>query len=97
MQTNLLLLLIANLLWLPTAHTQSLTTIPDTASKEAYDPDSYVAIGLTGRVILGYQQMRDLYEGQGFESLRLQEFVTIGLGLDLGDRFNLNFGFDRFF
>ena len=98
MKTNLLLLLPLILLWLPATHAQLLTAVPNsTESTEAFEVGSYVAIGFTGRAVLGYRQMRNLYDEQGFSSLPLQEFLTLGYGLDLGGRFYLNFSWDRSF
>lgn len=101
MKTHLLLLLLfAGIVWLPTAHTQLLTPIPDTTNNtgpDESDLNHYVAAGLTSRVTSGYRQMRDFYSKQGFDELFLDQVFTLGAGFRLFDRYHLEVSFDRSF
>jgi|GEM_PF-6449586 len=100
MKTHLLLLLLASILWLPTAHTQLLTPIADTTKNTGPDPSDlnhYIAVGFTARAASGYRQMRDFYSRQGFEDLFLEEIVTLGAGFRLWDRYHLEVSLDRSF
>lgn len=100
MKTHLLLLLLAGIMWLPTAHSQLLTPIPDTsrnAGPDASDLNHYIAVGFTGRVTSGYRQMRDFYSSQGFDNLFLHEVATLGAGFRFWDRYHLELSVDRSF
>lgn len=98
MKTHLLLLLLAGIAWLPTAHTQLLTPIPDTTNAnkpELSDVNHYAAVGFSSRVTSGYRQMRDFYDSQGFDNFFLDQVLTFGAGFRFGDRYHLELGFDQ--
>ncbi|MEL7422642.1 MAG: hypothetical protein AAFN81_06610 [Bacteroidota bacterium] len=100
MKTNLLSALITCIICLPVAHTQVLTPIPDTTIQidtVVQDFDSYVAVGLTARVNLGYQEMRRFYEEVGFDYLNLLEYVTAGFGLRYKQNIHFNAAFELSF
>ena len=90
MKNNLLLLsLFATLIWLPNAHAQVLTEIQDTNTELRKSP-YYVILGYSIRADFGYQQMRDFYEGQGFDDISvLENHGVIGGGLLFGDGFSV--------
>ncbi len=96
MQNKLLLLLLVGLITLPRAYTQVLTEIRDTTTtREMYEADQYIGLGLTARVELGYRGMRDFYEEQGFNYFGLQEYATAGVGFRIKERFHLNLAYDH--
>ncbi|MEL7220932.1 MAG: hypothetical protein AAGJ93_06405 [Bacteroidota bacterium] len=85
-----LLLLIAGLLWLSTAHTQLLTPIPDSTNytePETTTSDYYILGGYSINVNTGYQQMHDFFERQGFDVSWGQEIWRLGAGTRQWDRF----------
>lgn len=97
MKTNLLLLLLASLMYFPNTHAQLLTPIPDStnyAESEVSDLDYYVAAGFTARYITGYQEMYNFYEKQGFDLFRAQEFYYLDVGLSYKKRFYFDLNFD---
>ncbi|MBX2870743.1 MAG: hypothetical protein KTR30_01550 [Saprospiraceae bacterium] len=98
MKTHLLLLLLFGIGWLPIAHTQLLTPIPDTTTHTRPDKSAlnhHFAVGLSNRVVSGYRQMRDFYASRGFDNLFLEELVTLGAGFRLSDRYHLELSFDQ--
>jgi hypothetical protein len=99
MKTKLLLFFFAAILCQHSAQGQLLTEIQDSTEdvRENYDPDFFVALGHTGRVVLGYKQMRNYFEDQGFDLLNLQEFFTFGAGFRFANDFYLSLGIDQSF
>ena len=94
--TRNLLLLLLSLLWLPTLQAQLLTEIRDTTS-ELNRSRVYLMTGSAFRFDLGYSQMKQFYESQGFDT-PLPLFISLGIGGVLSERVSLELfmeaGFD---
>lgn len=74
---------------LPSLHAQVLTEIQDTDTEVRKSP-YYIIAGYNIRADFGYQQMREFYEGQGFDDISiLQDHGLIGGGLLFGKGFSV--------
>ena len=89
MKMNLLLLLLTSILCFPTAQAQLLTEIQEPDEVEIERSKFYIPVGYYIRQDLGYDQMRDFYQGLGFDDIEsLQLNPALGFGYLLGDRFS---------
>lgn len=92
MRINLLFLLLASLLFLPTSHAQVLTEVRDNplpTTEEIRRSRLYAIGGSSFRLDLGYQEMNDFIEDQGFDFLRPTIAGIFGVGINLSDQFSV--------
>jgi hypothetical protein len=86
--------LLVFLAFFSTAQAQLLTEVQDSSLAKRIEQPFYFRFGAGVRTSTGYKQMRNFYQEQGFDYLNLVDFTSIGMGIPLKGRFDLELNMD---